>query len=1144
MRRLALLGILLTVVVFTGTASADLAPIERAIHQVATPSMRSTPVRIPRTSGSDRVRVIVGLSLPPLAAHSGGEGIFGFGPRQKLNVASRSSQSYLARLDAAQEQAIATLHRDLPQAVVSRRFQIVLDGITVTLPYAQLPRLMHESFAAKVYPSLHYTFNLNVSRGLIGVPAFQNATGATGAGVKVGVVDDGVDNTHPFLSPNGLSFPPGFPKGETQFTSPKVIAARGFAPRGADSKPLDRDQSFHGTFVSGIIAGNAGTPVPASTGTCILASGGCHPAVGSISGVAPRAWLANYRVFNVPNPLGGCCSGNTPEIVAAFESAVKDGMDVINFSGGGPQTDPHRDALIDAVANVAKAGVVPVISAGNDRDFFGLGTVGSPGTAPDAISVGAVTNAHVFGSSLHVVSPSVPALSQIAFVPGTSGVSANWESTDQRLVDVGAIRGTDGQPVSRELCGATLPAGSLNGTIGLVTRGGCTYDLKADRARAAGAIGIVIADDQAGDPGLAVVQGDAGTISSHDAERLRAAMAGNGGRATIRVTRATKIDDEIPTSWGGVPTSFSAGGLTPFGHQLKPDISAPGAQILSSTLPEFAGDPYAFLDGTSFSAPHISGVVALLLQRHPTWTPAQVKSALMSTAGPTHDDTALTHESPVLVEGAGLARVDAADHPLVFTEPQSLSFGYVDATKGATSKTIQVAISDAGGGAGAWQVELAPQATSAGATLEAAPVTVPLGGTALLQVVARTSADAAAGDDYGFVLLRRGDVTRRIPYAFSVTRSGLAGSPVSQLKKNQSGDTRSGTDRADVYRWPTDPSGITALFGVDTKVDDIGAEKVYSLDLPANTVNAGVVITKPAVNPNASIQELLSSNARVHPWFLGSLDENDVLGYAGIPANANGLMPDFLFSVAAAGVVFPSAGRYYVVVDSGRDPFTGRPLAGPYVLHSWINDVKPPTVRILTKRLSAGHPTIVARITDAQSGVDPLSLLLLANRKQLQIPATSFDPKTGIAIFPYPTGAGIPDVETGAFFEVVASDFQEAKNITDTGNGNPMPNTRFVALAPPVVHGPVVSWILPTKGACLAARQELEVVATSTSPVSSLGLFDGKRKIARLRKNKAGIYTFTWRTSGRRRGAHVLTAIASDLGGREAHASQTVRICH
>src|SRR5206468_3687274 len=135
----------------------------------------------------------------------------------------------------------------------------------------------------------------------------------------------------------------------------------------------------------------------------------------------------------------------------------------------------------------------------------------------------------------------------------------------------------------------------------------------------------------------------------------------------------------------------------------KPDLSAPGSQIISSTLPEFAGDQYAVLDGTSFSAPHVSGAAALLLERHPTWGPMQLKSALMSTAGPALGDTAGTEEAPVLVEGAGLTRLGTADDPLVFTDPQSLSFGDLDVGSGGASRTIPVTVSDAGNGAGTWQ---------------------------------------------------------------------------------------------------------------------------------------------------------------------------------------------------------------------------------------------------------------------------------------------------------------------------------------------------------------------------------------------------------------------------------------------------------
>src|SRR5205807_7616550 len=137
----------------------------------------------------------------------------------------------------------------------------------------------------------------------------------------------------------------------------------------------------HGTHVPGNAAGDEGPTAPA---------GPAHPAVSNLSGVARKAWIGNYRVFTVPTPLGH--EANTPEIVHAFEAAVADGMNVINFSGGGPQTDPANDAMYETVHNTSLAGVVPVIAAGNDREDFGLGTTGSPGTAPDAIAVAATSN--------------------------------------------------------------------------------------------------------------------------------------------------------------------------------------------------------------------------------------------------------------------------------------------------------------------------------------------------------------------------------------------------------------------------------------------------------------------------------------------------------------------------------------------------------------------------------------------------------------------------------------------------------------------------------------------------------------------------------------------------------------------------------
>ena len=756
-------------------------------------------------------------------------------------MASASSRAYLRRIDQEQRAAVARLHRAIPEARVGRRFRVLLDGLTVTLPAKRLPRLVRVAGVTRSTRSLRYTLATDPSPSVIGADALQAATGATGAGIKIGVVDDGIDQTNPYLSPAGFSYPAGFPKGNTAFTTPKVIVAKSFPGPNSGAVgalPVDRAASFHGTHVSGIAAGDAGTSAPA---------GRDHPAVSGLTGVAPRAWLGNYRVFTVPTPVGHVA--NTPEIVAAFEAAVSDGMNVINFSGGGPQTDPANDPMIETIRNTVAAGVTPVIAAGNDRDDFGAGTVGSPGVSPDAITVAAVSNSVVYAPTLSVQNADAPAsLQAIPFE--SNDAPASWATVDQTLVDVTSVTGTDGKPVEAHLCGpagnpngtaTTLPAGSLTGKIVLASRGACAFVVKAAHAQSAGAIGIVLVDNRSGEanPIPAQLPIPSGMIADLDGAQLRAYLGTHGGQATIR---AGGDFQQIPTGRGGVITSFSSAGPTEWGHMLKPDVSAPGGQILSSTLPEFAGSPFAVFDGTSMATPHIAGAAALLLQLHPGWAPGQVKSALMSTAAPAWGDTARTVEAPVFEEGGGIAQLTGATDPRLFTSPASLSYPDLDVNAGAKSLGQLVRLTDAGGGAGVWQVTLRPQSASAGTTIDVpGQISVPPGGGADLSVVANASAGAAAGDDYGFVVLTQGAVSRRIPYGFSVTRPGLAGARVIPLQKFQVGSTAGTGSRVSAYRYPSAPFGPGPNY-TDAPMNEDGAEQLYSILIQNPVANFGVSV--------------------------------------------------------------------------------------------------------------------------------------------------------------------------------------------------------------------------------------------------------------------------------------------------------------
>ena len=1123
----------LAALLFALPAAGALQPVRRSITEAGpAPTVRAGSLYVPPGHARGRTRVVVRLVGPPLAAWNGRS--LQSATRTKLNTGSATSRAYLAQLAAAQRTAAARIERAIPAATVLQRYRVVLNGFAVELPTRQLPRLLKLGLAAQVYPNVRYTLATNRSPDVIRAAEFSSLRGLHGEGIKIGIVDDGIDNRSPFLQGNGYSYPAGFPRGGQTWVNGKIIVARAFP--GPNSGRQGRlafvpNISFHGTHVAGIAAGNAGT---------IAQSGPDHPSTSGLSGVAPRGWLGNYRVFNAPTPIGYVA--NAAEIIEAFEAAVQDGMDVINFSGGGAMSEPAADPILEAVANIARAGVVPVISAGNDRDDFGFGTVGSPGVAEEAISVAAVSNTHVYAPPLQVLAPDAPVSLQT--IPMAAAFKAPATEQRQTLVDVTTIIGRNGSPVDALLCGLgidpndagsnPLPAGSLTGVVALASRGVCTFFSKAQRAQAAGAIGLVLADNRFGEANPIPLQLPipAAMIADLDGERLRAYLAQTGGRTVVQ---AGRNPTEIVTGRSGVVTSFSSAAPTNFGHTLKPDVAAPGGQILSSTSPESAGNgsPFAVFDGTSMSAPHVSGAAALLLQAHPTWTPRQMRSAFVSTAGPAWGNTARTEEAPVLLQGGGLVDVVRADQPLLFTSPVSLSFGDLNVNRGGQTRALATQLDDAGGGAGTWSVELRPQAASAGVTVEPdTQVTVAPGGSDRLGMTVRASAAAAAGDNFGFIVLRRGDATRRIPYYFAVTRPGLELRPAAPLREFNTGDTRTGVSHANVYRFPSWPFGPPPDYTGPAMTQN-GAEDLYT-----------ALLDEPVVNFGAAVWAA-GAGALIDPWLLGSPDENDVQGQGATPINVNNFTFGYRVDVGAAGVTFPRPKRYWISVDSSRDIFTGLPRHGPYVLKAWQNDVYPPLVGIVSTRVTAGRPLVIARVVDypargRDSGVDPTSLVL-SYRRSL-VGASAYDPVTGYAVFGLPANAPrIPVGRTNA--TILAADFQESKNVTTPG-GSILPNTTFANVRLRGVAGPTVAWLDPERTQCVdRRRQRLLVAADSDKRLRTLTFFDGNKRISRVTGTAAQLYASAWPTARAKRGRHTLTAVVRDAAGREARASRRVRVC-
>jgi len=496
-----------------------------------------------------------------------------------------------------------------------------------------------------------------------------------------------------------------------------------------------------------------------------------------------------------------------------------------------------------------------------------------------------------------------------------------------------------------------------------------------DAAAAAGVVPVVAAGNDYSDVG-------AGSVSS-PANSERAISVG-----AVEITGAPVTRTHAP---------FSSVGPTTISLRLKPDVAAPGVDVLSSV----SGGGWAEASGTSMAAPHVAGAAALLAQRHPAWTVAQVKSALVQTGVDTVDD-----ENGVLgpqFQGGGTVALGRADRPLLFAEPSGLSFGLLSRR---SSLVGTVRLDDAGGGAGIWQVaETRPPGSPTGATL-VLPASVTVPGTLSYEVV--VAAAAKVGDAAGFIELRRGTELRRVPFWGRVTVAALAKHRVARL--GAPGLYRSTTARqpsyVSRYRYPESPGEI----GVTTTLR--GPERVFRLRLTSSAANFGVVVTQ------------RGRESRVEPRVVAGLDENRLTGYAGLPVNHNPYMEEFREGVLAAGALSPAPGDYAVVFDSGS-----RAGAGSFTFRYWVNDVTAPTLRVHTRTVARGASLLVSAI-DRGAGVYPQSIV--ASIDGSRVAATLRG-----AVIAIPTGR----LSVGKHrLRLRASDYQESKNTENVARI--LPNTR------------------------------------------------------------------------------------------------------
>ena len=673
-------------------------------------------------AAQDTSSALVQLNGDPLSTYTRTKPAHG----KKIDFNSNAVRSYRAQLAALRNDYKAWLRVNVPQAKVTGEFDVSLNAVAVQLNGATLtqiaaaPQVRHAEYQGLYRPIDANDPDLNL---ISAIQAWAQAGGAAnaGRGVKVAIVDTGIEISHPCFSDAGYPTQPQL--GDHTFTNNKVIAAKVFNNKTPSRHYTAAPIQEHGTHVAGTVACNLDTPATVD-GVAIPYA---------ISGVAPAALLGNYNVFpdNVTN-------ARSEDILNALEAAYADGFDVANMSLGGG-SHGIQDLLMVAVDDLDQANMVVAVAAGNSGP--GFFTVESPGAAARALTAGASTVPHFVGAPVTVGGNTYGA---------ASGDFATV-STDL-TAPLGVVAGsTNGLSTA---CSA-LAAGSLSDKIALISRGVCTFSTKIRNAQNAGAVAVLVANNVAGDP---VAMGSDGTpnqptvpaymVSVSDAPALIAAdtLATTIG-ATLQYFLTTNAD---------IMAGFSSRGPTDVDFRVKPDVVAPGVNVLSSIPHTFCDAPpcFAFFQGTSMATPHLAGSAAVVRGLHPDWSAAEVRSAIVNTADQGvlkkyNKFNPLVTETNVNVIGSGRENLLTAVGAIVSLDPVSVSFGAVPLGGGQT-KTFAVTLTNLSTGTLTLSASMTPGDLSVSYAVSApSPTAVGPGETATVTVTMTAVKNAVAGSHQG-----------------------------------------------------------------------------------------------------------------------------------------------------------------------------------------------------------------------------------------------------------------------------------------------------------------------------------------------------------------------------------------------------------
>lgn len=722
----------------------------------------------------------------------------------------------LAALQEEQTNTIAELQKISSDIRILMRYRLVLNALTVYAPQEVLEKIQSLPNVISAERSANFARPLpldtdkkaglvgaNTSVGFIGADSAY-AEGIHGEGMRVGIIDTGIDYTHKMFDGEGTveAYKANKPsEANSAFPNKKVVGGidivgtefNSASPNFdkhipvPDVNPLD--EAGHGTHVAGTVAG--------------IGDG-----VNTYSGVAPAAALYAIKVFGAEG------STSDEAVIAALEYAAdptgdltfKEQLDVVNLSLGSGYGSAHN-FYNQAIKNLSRGGTVVVASAGNSGDKPYI--TGSPAVSDDAISVAS----SVDNQDQNILFPTA------LFAAGGETITAEVmeASIAKPLKDIADAKGEVVFAGFADVDFEQALKDQLQGKVALIDRGRVNFSEKIRRAQEAGAIAVVVANNADGDPFTMGGEGEftipAVMITKDAGAKIKAKLA--LGAVVADLKSAAKLDKPwlIDTI-----SDFSSRGPRSEDGLIKPEISAPGSNIISAGIG--GGAKGVLMSGTSMAGPHIAGVMTLLKQKFKTLESAELKSVLMSQSKVITDDKKNIY--PVARQGAGRVQIADSINAKIVTIPASLSFGITDIEK---QKTVSQKITVKNLGTEAVTLKTEWKGSSA-LQISASDVTLAAGETKTITVTAKVLAaqmTAANQELDGFLKLSNEKETLAHLPALMVARQISQVSAKSLTVHATSAADAAGSDAEVVLQNPSTNKGVAFLFnslGVDSRKKD------------------------------------------------------------------------------------------------------------------------------------------------------------------------------------------------------------------------------------------------------------------------------------------------------------------------------------